>query len=513
MGKRLRTGIRAAPKVQEKELIRKAKELRSNPEILIPRCVEQSCPRCPFDSLLERLRRVAAVADDEAKLSRLARHGPPLVRAYAATLLLAIQEKAPYLAPAKTPFGTVHYALRGKARKEQLVGVQYHDVPELRLLTIADIARKRGLHVYSLEKEMVTSCREDRPPEGFVEESLSRLKISLSASEEERLCPHAMEAAAVVVRWIGAGISIVVCSKCTPPKGNVPTYIATRMVIPSLSASFDVRIRLNLQCRREACTLGEDWEPSNLNAKAYLEGKLTEADLLAKEVDGLIAEKAASEGLFIVGRECFEGDYEAFLEAVGVSEQLKSALLEMGGELHEGLVVPEASTAKLLETLSREHMVHLLTILTEDEEMAEAMMEAADAEGRSMEDVLAEALNLRRDLDVVSRLPSWGKLPPVAALVDGVARAYKTAGKERAIIAASRGLKGDQKERILALALLEALGSAGGKEWMFREEERQLVEFLVPMARELLESDGDAYGEILQKLLTASGSGEVLPKR
>jgi hypothetical protein len=65
----------------------------------------------------------------------------------------------------------------------------------------------------------------------------------------------------------------------------------------------------------------------------------------------------------------------------------------------------------------------------------------------------------------------------------------------------------------LALAFLEALGSASGKQWMFRDEEKQLADFLVPMARELLEAEGEEYGKALQELLTASGSGEVLPKR
>jgi hypothetical protein len=513
VGRKLRTSIRAAPKVQEKELIRKARELRSKPEILVPRCVEESCPRCPFDSLLEKLRRVAQVADDEARLERFSKHGPPLVRAYAATLLLAIQERASYLAPAKTPFGTVHYALRGKATKDKLVGVQYYDVPELRLLTIADIARKRGLHVYSLEDGMVTTCREDRPPAEFVEESLGRLQISLRPRDGERVCPHAGDESAVVVEWRGADLRIVTCSKCKPPKGNLPTFIGSRMIVPRLSDCFGVRIRLNLRCHGDTCSLDQDWEPSETNAQAYLEGRMGEADLLRKEVDRIIADVASSEGLLILGRECFEGDYEAFLKAVGVPEDLKPALEELEDELSAGLVVSEATTAKLLEALSRDQMVVLLKALTEDEEMAEALVEAAETEGRSAEDVLSEALEFRRDLDVVSRLPSWDELPPHAALADSVARAYKTQGEERAIIAATKGLKGSHRQQVLALAFLEALGSAGGKKWMFREEERQLAEFLVPMARELLEAEGEAYEEALQKLLTASGSGEVLPKR
>ncbi|MFQ5837518.1 MAG: hypothetical protein ACE5HJ_01880 [Thermoplasmata archaeon] len=511
MGRKLRTGIRAAPKVQEKELIRKAKELRSRPEVLVPRCMEESCSRCPFDALLEKLRRVSQVADDEAKLERLSRWGHPLVRAYAGTLLLGVQEKAPYLAPAKTPFGTVHYAHRGKANREKLVGVQYYDVPELRLLTIGDYARKRGLHVYSLKEEMVTTCREDSPPGRFVEESLGRLQISLTQRNGEYVCPHGDADPVLAVEWKGAGMRIVLCRRCIPPKGNLPAFLGSRMIVPQLADCFGVYLRLNMRCHDETCSLAADQTVEGKNAEAYLSGKLGEEELLEKEVDRAISDVASSEGLFVLGAECFERGYEAFLEAVGVPPNVMPAFMELRDELEDGLVIREASTAKLTEALSRDQRFHLLRSLLKDEEMAEALLEAAEAEGRSAEEVLAEALELRRDMEVVSRLPTWESLPPHAALADNVARSYKTQGQKKAILAATKGLQGTSRQKIIALAFLRALGSASGKEWMFRDEEKQLADFLVPMALELMKAEGDAYREALQGLLTASGSGEVLP--
>ncbi len=513
MGRKLRTGIRAAPKVQEKELVRKAKALRGIPEILVPRCVGESCPRCPFDVLRERVVRVSQVADDEAALERLARRGHPLMKAYAATLLVGLQGKAPYLAPAKTPYGTFHFALRGKADREHLVGVQYYDIPELRLLTIGDMARKKRLHVYALEQEMVTTCREDRPPEEFVRESLKRTHISFSQHDDEFTCPHGDEDPSVVLHWLGAGVKLVLCRRCSPPKENLVAFLGQRMIVPDLAASFELYIRPNLECTEDLCTFGGDHSLTGARASSYLTGEMSEGRLIEETLADLIPEKTKSEGIFVLGNQCFEEDYEAFLKAAKVTGDLVPAFMELRDDLGDGLVVQEASLSKLVDSLDRDPMVHLLAALLGDDEMAEAMMETAEDEGRSMDEVLAKALKTRRDMTALSSLPSWESLPPLATLADEVAKTHRTKGREEAALLASRGLQGETSQKVLALALLQGLEAAAGKKWMFRTEEQQLADFLTPMVSDLLEAEGEQYAEVLQKLLTASGSGEVLPRR
>lgn len=507
MGKKIRTAIRAASKVQERELIRKAKALRKRPEALVPRCLPETCPRCPFDSLLQRLERVAQFAEDEKRLEALARRGHPLARAYAATLLLAAQEKAPYLAPAKTPFGTVHFARRGKAGQEHLVGVQHYDVPELCLLTVGGWARKRGYYVYSLEEGMVTTCREDRPPRAFVEESLRRLKRQFGPGDGERSCPHVPPEPALVVTWKGAGLDLVLCGKCAVGPENLVAFLRTRMVTPRRAAPFGVALRLDLGCEGTVCGLGADRPLTGEDAEAYLAGKRGEDDLLPKETERALQD-AAARGAFLVGRRCFEDDGGAFVQALGLPEDLRPVCLALLEEAEEGLYVPEASLAKFLDALEEGQVDELLARYLEDDTEAEALLEASKGKGR--EALVQEARALRRDAQVLARIPSWGRLPAVAALADGVARTYRTRGAEEAAVQARRGLDGGPKQKVVALALLEALGIAGGKEWTFREEEKELADFLAETARELLTAEGDAYRDALQRLLVTSGSGESL---
>lgn len=510
MVRKVRTGIRTASKVQERELIAKAKALRDRPEILVPTCLEESCPRCPFDPILAKLRKVVPASEEESRLQYFARRGHPLVRAYAATLLVGLQEKADYLAPANTPFGTFHYAHRGRAPREQLVGVQYYDVPEVRLLTIGEFARKHRLYVYSLEDSMVSSCREDRPPEAFVSESLARLKRNLTADEDGVACPHAGTEPTLVVDWRGAGIRIALDGKCQPPGGNLPAFLAERMVVPDLASSFALSLRLHLGCDGHLCGLGEDRPLRSGAALLYLDGKKSAEEVLKRETERALEEATAS-GAFLLGNHCFEDDQDAFLRAVGVDEGLRPTLGALLENRDGGLAVLEASLAKLLDALEEEDVESLLASLLDDEEMAEALWKAAQAEGKSREQVVQEAWDTRKDLDVLSRLPSWDDLPPLARLADEIARSFKTDGKEEAVIRATHSLQVGGKGKVVSLAFLLALEAAKGKGWTFRKEERELAEFLTPTARDLLDTEGAGYREALQRLLIASGSSEVLP--
>ncbi|MFQ6013635.1 MAG: hypothetical protein ACE5LS_08360 [Thermoplasmata archaeon] len=510
MARKVRTGIRTASKVQERELIAKARALREKPEILVPACLKESCPRCPFDPILAKLQKVVPFADDEGRLEYQARRGHPLVRAYAATLLVGLQEKADYLAPAKTPFGTFHYAHRGRAPREQLVGVQYYNVPEVRLLTVGEYARKHRLHVYSLEEGMITSCREDRPPEAFVQESLARLKRSLAETEDGVGCTHAGKEPTLVVDWRGAGIHIALCGKDQPPGGNLPAFLAERMVVPDLATSFGLALRLDLGCSGRVCGLGADRPLTSGASLLYLDGKKDAEEVLQRETERAI-EEATAAGAFLLGYQCFEDDQGAFLQAVGVPDGLRPALGTLLEEREGGIAISEASLAKLLDALEEEDMERLLGSLLADEEMAEALWKAAQAEGRGREQVVREALDTRKDLDVLSRLPQWEHLPPLARLADRVARSFKTDGREEAVLLASRGLQAGGKGKVVSLAFLLALGAAKGKGWTFRKEERELSEFLAPMTGDLMKAEGPGYGDALQRLLTASGSSEVLP--
>jgi hypothetical protein len=135
---------RTAPKSQEKYLIDNAKKLQQNPFLILPTCTEGS--KKYFQKLHRQIAKIQQYHDNEAKLEKLS-NKKGLDGALAGTLLLAISEKAPYLAALTFPTGDVTYALRGKADKEKLIAVQHFDDPIFRLRGIKDLVFKKKLHV------------------------------------------------------------------------------------------------------------------------------------------------------------------------------------------------------------------------------------------------------------------------------------------------------------------------------------------------------------------------------
>ena len=134
--KRMKSFARTAPKSQEKYLIENAKKLQEDPFLLIPTCTEDT--KKYFQKLRKQLTKIHQHRDNEAKLEKLS-HKKGLDGALAGTYLLAISEKAPYLAALTFPTGDITYAVRGKADKEKLIGVQHFDDPVLRLFGIKEI--------------------------------------------------------------------------------------------------------------------------------------------------------------------------------------------------------------------------------------------------------------------------------------------------------------------------------------------------------------------------------------
>ena len=226
---KIRTGARTASKVQEKELISKAKKILKNPNLVVPKCEHEG--RCALDRIRKQVKRVQGAADDSKRLTKLAKSGDQLARAYAATLLLTHSEKAPYLAVFRTPFGEIAYAMRGKVKKEKLIGVQNYDKPKWKLLSILDLATKNKLHIYSTKKGMVCMGKEAKPPDYFVEEMIESLKYQLKKEGKVYSCDHipakdikeksATLDSFILIYWKSADIKIAVCQKCANKKNHI----------------------------------------------------------------------------------------------------------------------------------------------------------------------------------------------------------------------------------------------------------------------------------------------------
>ncbi|UCE72960.1 MAG: hypothetical protein JSV56_07945 [Methanomassiliicoccales archaeon] len=514
---KIRTGARTASKVQEKELIFKAKKIKKNPNLIIPKCEHEG--RCAFNKIRRQISRVQTYADDEKKLTKLAGSGDQLARAYAATLLLAHSEKAPYLAVFRTPFGEIAFAMRGKVKKEKLIGVQHFDKPKWKLLSLLDMATKKGLHIYSTKKGLVCMGKEISPPDYFVREMISELKYQLKKEGRIFTCEHispkdvkegsATDDSYIKIHWKSADNIIAVCSKCASKKSNIVASINQNMAIPKPDKDFSVDVITDIKCQVDCkdCTTEKNMDVEEDTYKAYLNGTISDKLLLNKHKENFEEFlKTHEEKVYIMDNNCYGKNLNAFLDALNPTEEEREGLKVILKKIKKPVVVSKATPNKVLVMFWDEYGTEAIKAIVGDEETAKKLFESADTSKTSPSQILKEASILTKERDIISALPEYRTLPPIAKFADNIARIYMTQGKIDALRAIERYKGGDTRIKSVAYSFLLALEQGASKKWQYTKTEIDFAQFLKKPALKLLKSKPDEYHDNLQGLLSATGS-------
>lgn len=518
---RIRTGARTASKVQEKEMISKAKKIRKNPGLVIPKCEHEG--KCPLDRVRRQVARAQSVADDEKRLSRFAKSGDQLARAYAATLLLAVSEKAPYLAVLRTPYGEIAYAIRGSVKKEKLVGVQNYDKTKWRLLSVLDLATKKGLHIYSTKKGLVCKGHEAAPPDYFVKEMIFALKYDLTRDGDIYACEHisrkdvADKSAStnpyILISWESADKKIAVCQRCASKKSSIITTINQNMAVPKPEHEFEIDVITPLKCIKECgeCEVKKHILVEDDVKEAYIIGNISDSKLIRKHVESFEESlKEGEEKIFVLDGNCYGTNLEAFVDALNPTELEGRALRIILEEVKEPVVVSKATPNKVLSLYWEEYGKEALNAILGDEKTADKLFSKGDMSKSSPSHVLKDASVLTKERDIISALPDYTFLPPIAKFADGIARIYMTQGKDDALRAIERYKGGDTRIKSVAYSFLLALDQGASKKWQYTKTEIDFANFLREPALKLLKSEPGNYHDNLQGLLSATGSTKKL---
>ncbi|UCE37658.1 MAG: hypothetical protein JSW00_19800 [Thermoplasmata archaeon] len=518
---KIRTGARTASKVQEKELISKAKKIKKNPDLVIPKCEHEG--RCTFDRIRRQVKRVQLLADDEKKLTRLAKSGDQLARAYAATLLLTHSEKAPYLAVFRTPFGEIAYAMRGKVKKEKLIGVQNYDKPKWKLLSVLDLATKRGLHIYSTKKGMICMGKEPNPPSYFVKEMIDSIKYPIGKEGKICLCEHVSKKEVkeekadlnsyILVHWKSAETDIAVCGKCASKKSNIVASIIQNMAVPKPEEDFEVKIITALKCKIdcESCNIERHLDIKEERMKGYTTGILSDYELIQKHMEDFEEHlKSKDEKLFVLDNDCYGEDVEAFINELKPTDSERIGLETILEKVETPVIVSKATPNKVLNMFWEDYGLDAIKAIVGDEKTASKLYEKADLSKSSPSQILREASIFTKKRDIISALPNYGSLPSIAKFADNVARIYMTQGKEGSLRAIEHYKGGDTRIKSVAYAFLLALGQGASKKWQYTKTEIDFAQFLKEPALKLLNSGPGEYHDNLQSLLSATGSTKKL---
>jgi hypothetical protein len=520
---KIRTGARTAAKVQEKELITKAKKIKKNPGLVIPKCEHEG--RCPLDRVRRQVDRVRMFSDDEKRLTKLAGSGDQLARAYAATLLVAQSEKAPYLAVFRTPFGEIAYALRGKVKKEKLIGVQHYDKPKWRFLSLVDLATKKGLHIYYTKSGLVCKGRDPKPPENFVKDVIADLKYNLKKEGKIYTCEHIqpkdIEKGEVrshtylLVNWKAADRKIAVCVRCATKKINMVAQITQNMAVPKPEGIFAIDVVNNVNCQVECkdCNLEKRMDIDEKMKESYINGTHSDYGLVEKHMEKYQEFIGESEKkLYIMDEDCYGEDMNAFIDALKPTDYERVGLLVILKKVEEPVVVLKATPNKVLNMFWEDYGQDAIKKIVGDEKTAKKIFEKADITKSSPSQILKEATVIMKERDIISALPTYSSLPPIAKFADNIARIFMTQGKEDALRAIEHYRGGDTRIKSVAYSFLLALDQGASKKWQYTKTEIDFAQFLKDPAHRLLKSKPGEYHENLQSLLSATGSTKQLSR-
>lgn len=506
--KRTRSFARTAPKSQEKYLIENAKKLQQDPFLILPTCTEDGNKY--FQKLRKQLKKIHQFCDDEAKLERLS-NKKGLDGALAGTLLLAISEKAPYLAALTFPTGEITYAQRGKADREKLIAVQHFDDPVFRLRGIKDLVYKKKLHVYSWDNGYVCTGKEPHPPKEFID--FIRKKIGFSSTNDVITCPHISQETAKTkeymtlnylrIEWKPAQAIVALCENCAKSTKNTMFTISRYMLQRNLSEDFDIEVMTQV---RKHSDLSSKQKTGYL--KEYLAGTLTDYEFMKKIARSREEHvKQSKEKILVLDGVSYGEDVHRFVDALHAKSSEKAALEFILQKVEEPVVFSNTTPHKILEKYWNQYGKEFLDTIVDDKNMTESLAHLDDTPSN----IITLAFEYKQRRTILSKLPSYPSLPPLAAFADTITRTYKTFGEKNAFSEIKKH-PDTPKGKSIAYAFLLAFGKGTEASWKYSKEEIEYGTFLKEYAKKLLECKPEDYSIVLQELLTACGSSEIIPQ-
>lgn len=502
--RRMRTFARTASKSMEKKLVENAKKLRENPYLVLPEYSDRYSSKY-FDKIKKTIQKVSNYSDDSKKLEKFS-NKRGIEGAIAGTLLIAQSEKAPYLAVAKFSTGDVTYAQRGRADKEKLIASQHFDDPVLRLLGIKDVAQKKRLHVYSWNDGFYSTGLEAEPPKDFVDFVLK--KNDLKVKENIAICGDIsfesvrekknIDKNYILIDWKSAKVSIAICESCAKQRENTFFKITKYMLNPNISEDFSIKV------------IGQVLKKSDENDQVtehvdeYLSGSLSDYDFIKKNMKNRKEKISESdEKLLVLDGVSYDTDIKSFIDALKPNKYEKKGLEILLETINEPVVFDDATPNKVLEKYWREYGVSVIDELIDDSALAEKFHKLDDAPS----DILELVLNYKERQKILSKLPKYNNLPPLAKFADSVAKTYKTFGEKKAIVELKKR-PDTPKGKSVAYAFLLYFGKGTDKKWQYSKLEIEYGEFLKDYVKNLIESKPEKYHERLKELLISSGSSE-----
>lgn len=489
-------GARHTPKRLEKDILDRSEEMRKNPGMLRPSCAG-NCRKCHFDKTFALISRLDGIKNDPAALQKAAtKGGDDIFKACAATMSLSAAGSIPYLASARIAGEVVPFAIRGRVGNDKLIGAQHFDDPKMRLLLYNNVAKKRKLHVYSFDDEVVCANDPNMPIDYLTD---TFWETPYEFPDDGLQCGHDVEGVLVIkIRSLNEEIRI--CRNCAKDVSTLQ-YLISRMI--AIDPLDDVEVYVDHKYSKDEKG-GRDYITGDL-LKKYAVGQVTDRSVISIVLKDKLGElKKHDVATYIIGHKNYGSDLEAFLTDLKGTDLEKDALRKFLKQDNVPVVTRSDRASEALGLLWEDNYKEILTTLT-SADIAERMGNVAKM---NPSQTITNANITFISEDIVAKLPVFNKPGVVAKASDRFAKAVKVGGESllRKEIEAA-GVK-DYKSRSIARAFIMAVSSNESAGWKFSAEEEDFAKYLMPFVQTIIEAEGEKYRDAMNTLLTASGSGE-----
>ncbi len=489
-------GVKHASKRLEDELLDRSAELAANPGILRPMCAG-NCRKCHFDKTFKDIDAVARHSGNpDALLKDATKGSDDMVRAYAGTVSLAAAGTVPLLATAKLGDEKISYAVRGTVGADKLIGCQYYNDPRIRLLLYNTMIKKNRLHLYSFGENIVCS---DIPnmPEDYLYDTFWESPYEFA--DDALDCGHeALAALEIKIRSLRQSIRI--CSDCAKEVSSLQYLISRIATIDPLD---DMDVYITHKYRGEGDDGRVKIEGDTL--KKYAGGAVTDRSLLSSvmraKADDLKSGRTAT---YIVGTKNYGSDLGSFLASLRGSDEDRDSLRRFLENVPTPVVI---RTERLNEALSAvwESNYKKIIELSTSKETAESM---GDVSKCVPADTLADARKKFALADVMGSLPAFNKAGPITQMCDRLAKSARVGGAMMVLSSLERSFAKDSKSRSISASFLAACDRTAKYPFKLSKDETDYMEYLIPFAKALIDSEPSKYASNMNTMLTACSSGE-----
>ena len=486
-------GIKHTPKRLESEILERSKNLWEDPSLIRPKCAGK-CFICPFNKTFSSISKLDKIKDNPDALVKMAsRGGDDIFKAYCATISLYAAGSVPYLATAKLAGEEVSFAQRGAVGNDKLIGAQYYNDPKIRLLLFNTIAKKKGLHIYSFDDEIVCSKKPNMPQDYLYDVFWD---TPYEFPDDGLQCGHESEGV-LVIKVPSAGEEIRICRNCAKEISTLQ-FLISRMVAVNVLDDFEVYVEHKYHNEGEEGLTKVDDE----TVKKYSLGLLNDVNVLNSVLrDRMGTLKSGDVATFVIGTRNYGSDMDGFIADLKGTENEIRAVTEYLRKYPTSVIIRSEKASEALSVVWGDYR-NVIACFT-NETIADSF---GDVSKMNPAQIIEEAHMKHISYDVVSQLPVFKRPGTVTTYADTYAKAAKVGGAEMLKDSIAKMIPKDNRTRSLSKAFTTAMGIDPVTKCS--KEESDFADYLLPFVRQVIDSTGEKYRDDMNTLLTAMGCGE-----